>query len=129
MLPNGRLARIKTSCRGSGPPEPVLIPGDMGTYSYIRAGAPGALEKSFASSCHGAGRVLSRTQAAKMAKNRGILRELKDRGIFVQSRGKKTIMEEIPEAYKDVSKVVQVVHDAGLAIKVARIKPLGVIKG
>ena len=72
---------------------------------------------------------MSRTQAAKMAKNRGILRELKDRGIFVQSRGKKTIMEEIPEAYKDVSKVVQVVHDAGLAIKVARIKPLGVIKG
>lgn len=90
---------------------------------------PKSLEKSFASSCHGAGRVMSRTQAAKMAKNRGILRELKDRGIFVQSRGKKTIMEEIPEAYKDVSKVVQVVHDAGLAIKVARIKPLGVIKG
>ena len=109
--------------------QPVLIPGDMGTYSYILAGAPGALEKSFASSCHGAGRVLSRTQAVRMAKNRGILRELKDRGIFVQSRGKKTIMEEIPEAYKDVSKVVQVVHDAGLALKVARLKPLGVIKG
>lgn len=109
--------------------QPVLIPGDMGTHSYILVGAPGAIEKSFASSCHGAGRVLSRTQAVKMAKNRGILRELKDRGIFVQSRGKKTIMEEIPEAYKDVSKVVQVVHDAGLAHKVARLKPLGVIKG
>jgi tRNA-splicing ligase RtcB len=109
--------------------QPVLIPGDMGTHSYILVGAPGALEKSFASSCHGAGRVLSRTQAVKMAKNRGILQELKDRGIFVQSRGKKTIMEEIPEAYKDVSKVVQVVHDAGLASKVARLKPLGVIKG
>jgi tRNA-splicing ligase RtcB len=109
--------------------QPVLIPGDMGTYSYVLAGAQGAMEKSFGSSCHGAGRVLSRTQAIKKAKGRSINRELEDQGIFVQSRGKKTLMEEIPEAYKDVSQVVKVVDKAGLAIKVVRLRPLGVIKG
>ncbi|MFH1481563.1 MAG: RtcB family protein [Pseudomonadota bacterium] len=109
--------------------QPVLIPGDMGTYSYVLSGAQGAVEQSFCSSCHGAGRVLSRTQAIKKAKGRAIHRELEDKGIFVQSRGKKTLQEEIPEAYKDVSQVVEVVHMAGLARKVARLRPLGVIKG
>jgi len=109
--------------------QPVLIPGDMGTYSYVLAGAQGAMEKSFGSSCHGAGRVLSRTQAIKKAKGRAINRELEDQGIFVQSRGKKTLKEEIPEAYKDVSQVVNVVDKAGLAKKVVRLRPLGVIKG
>ena len=109
--------------------QPVLIPGDMGTHSYVLAGAEGALEKSFGSSCHGAGRLLSRTQAVKKAKGRAINRELEDKGIFVQSRGKRTLKEEIPEAYKDVSRVVEVVHRAGLANKVARLRPLGVIKG
>jgi tRNA-splicing ligase RtcB len=109
--------------------QPVLIPGDMGTCSYVLAGAQGALDKSFGSSCHGAGRVLSRSQAVKMAKGRAINRELEDKGIFVQSRGKRTLMEEIPEAYKDVSQVVEVVHGADLAKKVARLRPLGVIKG
>ncbi|MGD8230077.1 MAG: RtcB family protein [Desulfobacteraceae bacterium] len=109
--------------------QPVLIPGDMGTHSYVLAGAQGALEKSFGSSCHGAGRLLSRTQAVKRAKGRAINRELEDKGIYVQSRGKRTLKEEIPEAYKDVSQVVEVVHRAGLATKVARLKPLGVIKG
>jgi tRNA-splicing ligase RtcB len=109
--------------------QPVLIPGDMGTYSFVLAGAQGAMEKSFGSSCHGAGRVLSRTQAIKKAKGRSINRELEDQGIFVQSRGKKTLKEEIPEAYKDVSQVVEVVDKAGLANKVVRLRPLGVIKG
>ena len=109
--------------------QPVLIPGDMGTYSYVLAGAHGAMEKSFGSSCHGAGRVLSRTKAIKKAKGRSINRELEDQGVFVQSRGKKTLKEEIPEAYKDVSQVVNVVDKAGLASKVVRLRPLGVIKG
>jgi len=109
--------------------QPVLIPGDMGTLSYVLAGEEGAMLHSFGSSCHGAGRVLSRTQAIKKAKGRAIHRELEDKGIFVQSRGKRTLKEEISEAYKDVSQVVDVVHGAGLASRVARLRPLGVIKG
>ncbi|MBW2063639.1 MAG: RtcB family protein [Deltaproteobacteria bacterium] len=109
--------------------QPVLIPGDMGTLSYVLAGSEGALQDSFGSSCHGAGRVLSRNQAVKAAKGRAINRELEDKGIYVQSRGKKTLKEEIPEAYKDVSQVVDVVHNAGLAKRVARLRPIGVIKG
>ncbi|MCP4665929.1 MAG: RtcB family protein [Deltaproteobacteria bacterium] len=109
--------------------QPVLIPGDMGTYSYVLAGAEGAMAQSFGSSCHGAGRLLSRNKAIKKAKGRAIHRELEDRGIYVHSRGKRTLKEEIPEAYKDVSQVVDAVHGAGLAYKVARLRPLGVIKG
>jgi tRNA-splicing ligase RtcB len=109
--------------------QPVLIPGDMGTFSYVLAGEEGAMLHSFGSSCHGAGRLLSRTQATKKAKGRAIHRELEDKGIFVQSRGKRTLKEEISEAYKDVSQVVGVVHGAGLASRVARLRPLGVIKG
>ncbi len=109
--------------------QPVLIPGDMGTCSYVLAGSQKAMEETFASTCHGAGRVLSRRQAIKASKGRAIHRELEDRGIFVQSRGKSTLKEEISEAYKDVSLVVEAVHMAGLAKKVARLRPLGVIKG
>ncbi len=109
--------------------QPVLIPGDMGTHSYVLAGAEGAMQKSFGSSCHGAGRLLSRTQAVKRAKGRAIHRELEDRGVVVQSRGKRTLKEEMPEAYKDISQVVDVVQGANLATKVARLRPLGVIKG
>jgi len=109
--------------------QPVLIPGDMGTYSYVLAGAEMAMAQSFGSSCHGAGRLLSRTQASKKAKGRSIGSELEAKGIFVQSRSKRTLKEEIPEAYKDVSQVVEAVHGPGLAIKVARLRPLGVIKG
>jgi tRNA-splicing ligase RtcB len=109
--------------------QPVLIPGDMGTYSYVLAGAQGAMDQSFGSTCHGAGRVLSRSKAVKMAKGRAIHRELEDKGIYVQSRGKRTLQEEMPEAYKDISRVVNVVHEAGLAKKVAALRPLGVIKG
>jgi len=109
--------------------QPVLIPGDMGTYSFVLAGSQGAMDQSFGSSCHGAGRVLSRGKAIKMAKGRAIHRELEDKGIFVQSRGKRTLKEEMPEAYKDVSEVVEAVDKTGLAKKVARLRPLGVIKG
>ena len=101
----------------------------MGTHSYVLAGAEGAMAQSFGSSCHGAGRLLSRTQATKKAQGRSIRSELEAKGIFVQSRGKRTLMEEMSEAYKDVSQVVEAVHGAGLARKVARLRPLGVIKG
>jgi tRNA-splicing ligase RtcB len=109
--------------------QPVLIPGDMGTCSYVLAGAEGAMNETFGSTCHGAGRVLSRKLAIKRAKGRAIHRELEDRGIFVLSRGKQTLKEEMPEAYKDVSHVVEVVHNTNLARKVARLRPMGVIKG
>ena len=113
--------------RDSG--QPVLIPGDMGTFSFVLAGSQGAMNQSFGSSCHGAGRVLSRGKAIKMAKGRAIHRELEDKGIFVQSRGKRTLKEEMPEAYKDVSEVVEAVDKTDLAKKVARLRPIGVIKG
>ena len=125
-LPPGHPSLPETY-RDSG--QPVLIPGDMGTYSFVLAGSQGAMDQSFGSSCHGAGRVLSRSKAIKMAKGRAIHRELEDKGIFVQSRGKRTLKEEMPEAYKDVSEVVEAVDKAGLAKKVARLRPLGVIKG
>jgi tRNA-splicing ligase RtcB len=125
-LPPGHPS-LPESYRHAG--QPVLIPGDMGTFSFVLAGAPGAMENSFGSSCHGAGRILSRSQAVKKSKGRAIHRELEDRGIFVQSKGIRTLREEIPEAYKDISQVVEVVHEAGLAKMVARLRPLGVIKG
>lgn len=109
--------------------QPVLIPGDMGTCSYVLAGAEGAMAQSFGSSCHGAGRVLSRSQAIKKSKGRSIGSELEAKGIFVQSRGRTTLKEEMPEAYKNVSQVVQAVHGSGLACIVAKLRPLGVIKG
>jgi len=109
--------------------QPVLIPGDMGTYSYVLAGSQQALDETFGSTCHGAGRVLSRRQAIKTARGRAINRELEDKGIYAQSRGRTTLMEEMPEAYKDISLVVEAVHMAGLAKKVAKLRPLGVIKG
>lgn len=109
--------------------QPVLIPGDMGRASYVSVGTEKAMEETFGSTCHGAGRVLSRHKAVKAAKGRAIYRELEDKGIIAMSRGRKTMAEEMPEAYKDIHSVVQVMHDAGIARKVARLRPLGVIKG
>jgi len=109
--------------------QPVLIPGDMGRYSYVLVGTEGAMKETFGSTCHGAGRRLSRHQAKKVAKGRAIVRELEDRGIYVRGAGKGTISEEISEAYKDVSDVVNVVHHAGIGKKVAKLRPMGVIKG
>ncbi|MBW2621748.1 MAG: RtcB family protein [Deltaproteobacteria bacterium] len=109
--------------------QPVLIPGDMGRASFILAGDAGAMEESFGSSCHGAGRVLSRTAARKKSKGRSIVDELAAKGIEVRFTGRNTLAEEIPEAYKDVERVVDVVQKAGLARKVVRMRPVGVIKG
>jgi tRNA-splicing ligase RtcB len=109
--------------------QPVLIPGDMGRYSYVLVGTPEAMRETFGSTCHGAGRRLSRHQALKSAKGRSIFRELKEQGIYVQSAGKKTLSEEMPEAYKDVNDVVDVVQNAGIGRKVARLRPIGVMKG
>ncbi len=109
--------------------QPVIIPGDMGRASYVLVGTEKAMEDSFGSTCHGAGRVMSRHQAIKNAKGRAIWREMEDKGIIVRATGRNTLAEEMPEAYKDVSAVVNVVHKAGLSRKVARLRPLGVIKG
>jgi len=109
--------------------QPVLIPGDMGRYSYVLIGTKQAMEETFGSTCHGAGRVMSRHQAIKTAKGRNIATEMKKKGIYVRWTGKRTLTEEISEAYKDVADVVEVVHGAGIGYKVARLKPLGVIKG
>jgi tRNA-splicing ligase RtcB len=109
--------------------QPVLIPGDMGRASFVLVGTERAMQETFGSTCHGAGRVMSRHQAIRAAKGRAIHRELADQGIIVQSAGRETLKEEMPEAYKDVSEVVNVVHNAGLSLRVARLKPMGVIKG
>lgn len=109
--------------------QPVLIPGDMGRCSYLLTGTAKAMSDSFGSACHGAGRVMSRTQAIKSARGRSVLRELAERGILVRAENSETIAEEMPEAYKNVTQVVDAVAGAGLARKVARLKPLGVIKG
>lgn len=109
--------------------QPVLIPGDMGRYSYVLVGTEKAYTETFGSTCHGAGRVMSRHQAKKTAKGRAIEKELAAQGIKVRGASRGTLAEEIPEAYKDVSDVVNVVHQAGISKKVARLRPLGVIKG
>jgi len=109
--------------------QPVIIPGDMGRASYVLLGTEQAMKESFGSTCHGAGRVMSRHQAIKQAKGRAIWREMEDKGIIVRSAGRSTLAEEMPEAYKDISNVVDVVHNAGISRKVARLRPLGVIKG
>ena len=109
--------------------QPVLIPGDMGRYSYVLVGTERAYEETFGSTCHGAGRVMSRRQARKIARSRHITREMEEQGVIVRAAGRATLVEEIPEAYKDVAEVVDVVHGAGIGKKVAQLKPIGVIKG
>ncbi len=109
--------------------QPVIIPGDMGRASYLFVGAPGSMSETFGSAGHGAGRVMSRGQAIKKAKGRAIWRELEDHGVIVRASGRETLAEEMPEAYKDVAEVVNVIQNAGIAKKVARMRPLGVVKG
>jgi len=109
--------------------QPVLIPGDMGRASYVSVGALGAMAETFGSCCHGAGRVLSRKAAKQKAKGRSLVEELGRAGVEVRYSGRSTLAEEMPEAYKDVDRVVEVVHQAGLAKKVARLRPMAVIKG
>jgi tRNA-splicing ligase RtcB len=109
--------------------QPVLIPGDMGRASWVLAGAPGSMERTFGTTCHGAGRRLSRTAALKRAGGRDILDELSRAGVTVRARERSTVAEEMPEAYKDVSEVVAAVEGAGLSRAVARLRPIAVVKG
>ncbi|HET9177381.1 MAG TPA: RtcB family protein [Terriglobia bacterium] len=109
--------------------QPVLIPGSMGTASYVLVGAKGSLEETFGTTCHGAGRVMSRTAAKKSSYAANAKQRLEEQGVIVRSETRDGISEEIPEAYKDVDAVINVVHNAGLSRRVARLKPMGVIKG
>ena len=109
--------------------QPVLIPGDMGRASWVLVGQPGSMQHTFGTTCHGAGRAMSRTAAVKLAKGRRIDKELAKRGIIAKARSRRGLDEEQPDAYKDVNLVVDVVHRAGISKKVARMRPIGVIKG
>jgi tRNA-splicing ligase RtcB len=109
--------------------QPVFIPGSMGTASYVLAGEPGSMERSFGTTCHGAGRRMSRTRARKSITGAELRRELEGRGIVVRCPSNKGLAEEAPFAYKDVERVVGVVERARLARRVARLRPLGVVKG
>lgn len=111
------------------PGQPVLIPGSMGTASYLLVGLPGAMEQSFGSSCHGAGRLMSRTQAKKQIDGHELRQRLERMGIVAEAASTKGLVEEAPEAYKDVDAVVGVVAQAGIAKKIARLVPVAVIKG
>ena len=110
--------------------QPVLVPGDMGSASWVLAGADGAMQDTFGSACHGAGRAMGRKAAARKFDSKRLLKDLwqKQRG-YVRARSPRIVSEEAPGAYKDVSQVVEVCHQAGLARKVARMRPLGVVKG
>ncbi len=108
---------------------PVLIPGDMGRYSYVAVGGPKALKDSFGSCAHGAGRVMGRKQALRVTQGRRIADELAHQGIVVRAAGESTLREEFSGAYKDVAEVIRVAENAGLAIPVVRLRPLGVVKG
>ncbi len=120
-------AELPEAYRETG--QPVIIPGDMGRNSYLLAGTARAMEETFGTSCHGAGRAMSRTQALKDARGRSIEKELEAQGIIVIGRGHKGIAEEQPHAYKNVNEVAAVMHESGIARKIVRLRPLGVIKG
>lgn len=109
--------------------QPVIIPGDMGTHSYVLAGTEKAMEESFGSTCHGAGRVMSRSKARKVVQGGELRRRLESRGILVIAENDSLLAEEAPEAYKDVTRVVDVCEGAGLSRKVAMMRPVGVLKG
>src|SRR5579875_2089509 len=109
--------------------QPVLIPGDMGRYSFLLIGQEGAMKETFGSTCHGAGRVMSRHQAQRTARGRNLYAEMAAAGVVVRSRGRSTIAEEMPAAYKDVADVVGVMEAAGVSRRVARLKPFAVVKG
>ncbi len=107
--------------------QPIIIPGDMGRASFLLVGREDSMEKSFGTACHGAGRLMSRRKAKEFVKEQGLEKVIKD--MVVVARGKGTIMEEIPQAYKDVTEVVRVVEEVGIATIVAKLKPLGTLKG
>ncbi|HWG92218.1 MAG TPA: RtcB family protein [Candidatus Thermoplasmatota archaeon] len=109
--------------------QPVLVPGDMGNASYVLAGTEQAMKETFGSNCHGAGRILSRTAATRARRGEEVVAELAERGILVKPASFRVAAEEAPEAYKNVTEVVDVCHGAGISRKVARMKPIGVVKG
>ena len=109
--------------------QPVLVPGSMGTCSWVLRGTKTAMQQTFGSSCHGAGRQMSRRQARKRFKGVTLRQELEHSGIHVRAGSMSGLAEEAPQAYKDVNRVVDVVHEAGIARKVAKLIPLAVIKG
>ncbi len=109
--------------------QPVLIPGDMGRYSYLLVGTETAMEKTFGSTCHGAGRVMSRAQSKKQSQGINIDQEMERRGVVARYQGRGTMAEEMPHAYKDVADVVETMDQAGVSKRVARFRPVGVIKG
>ena len=120
--------KIPGRYRGIG--QPVIIPGDMGRYSYILLGTEKAMNESFGSTCHGAGRMMSRTKAKKMISGDQLKKQLfEEKGIVVMAGSMQGLAEEAPLAYKDVSKVVDITHFAGISKKAARLRPLGVLKG
>src|SRR5262245_16358710 len=129
---DGKQTRVVVHRKGATrafPNQPVFIPGSMGTASYFLMGQEAAMRETFGSACHGAGRVMSRSAAKKGVTAKEIQKELESRGIIVQSLTREGLTEEKPEAYKDIESVVDVVHNVGLAARVARLKPIGVIKG
>lgn len=109
--------------------QPVIIPGDMGRASWVLVGMPGSMERSFGTTCHGAGRAMSRTAAVAAAGGRKIEKELEARGVIAMAQSRRGLAEEAPQAYKNVDDVVEVVDGAGLSRRVARMRPIGVIKG
>jgi tRNA-splicing ligase RtcB len=118
---------LPTGYRSVG--QPVLVPGDMGRYSFVLAGTEGAMRETFGSSAHGAGRKMSRKKAKKAAKGRNLIGELEDKGILVRAAGRATVDEEMSEAYKDAADVIEATHGAGIGRRVARLRPLIVVKG
>jgi len=109
--------------------QPVLVPGDMGTASYVLVGTERAMEETFGTCCHGAGRVMSRSAAKRKIRGDRLCEELRAQGIYVRAGSMPGLAEEAPAAYKDIERVVKVVHELGIARKVARLRPLAVMKG
>lgn len=109
--------------------QPVLVPGSMGTASWVLLGQPGSMDATFGSTAHGAGRTMSRSRARREFTEEQIKSELKDSGVFVKSMTREGVVEEAPQAYKDVDRVVNVSHELGIATRVAKLVPVGVIKG
>ena len=129
---DGKRKRVLVHRKGATrafPGQPVLVPGDMGRYSYVLVGTEAAMRETFGSTCHGAGRLMSRTAAVKAARGRRIDRELAASGVIARAKGRDALAEEMPEAYKDVRDVVEVVHRFGISTRVARLRPIGVING
>jgi len=120
-------ADIPAAYRALG--QPVLVPGDMGRYSFVLLGSPGSMQHAFGSTCHGAGRQMSRTQAVRDTRGRDLVEELRKIGVVVRYEGRDTLREETSEAYKDAAQVVRVCEGAGLSRRVAKLRPFAVVKG